>query len=105
VGSVSLEQRHSPRVRIDCPVTLSRRHGGPVDGHTEDVGPSGARIVVDRPLSIDEELGFDLVLGEVHVDGRARVLRQQGSRCYALRFESLDAAATRLLTDATTRRQ
>jgi hypothetical protein len=77
-----------------------RRRGTPVDGHTADVGPGGARIVVDRPLSIDEELGFDLILGQAHVDGRARVLRQHGFNCYALRFESLDAAAIRALTDA-----
>jgi hypothetical protein len=98
-----VEQRHSPRVPIDCPVTLLRRRGGPVDGHTEDVGPGGARIVVDRPLSIDEEFEFNLILGDVHVDGRARVLRQQSSNRYALRFESLDAAAAHLLTDAATR--
>jgi hypothetical protein len=95
--------RHSPRVALDCPLTLLRRHGGPVDGHTEDVGPGGARIVVDRPLSIDEELDFDLILGDVHVDGRARVLRQQAPGRYALRFESLDAAATHLLTHAVSR--
>ena len=91
------DHRHSPRVAIDCPLTLLRRRGAPVDGHTEDVGPGGARIVVDRPLTIDEELDFDLVLGGVHVDGRARVLRQQSSNRYALRFESLDAAAADLL--------
>jgi hypothetical protein len=84
-------------------VTLVRRHGGPVGGHTVDVGPGGARIDVDRPLSIDEELDFDLLLGDVHVDGRARVLRQQSPTRYALRFEALDAAATGLLTDVATR--
>jgi len=88
---------------MDCPVTLMRRRGGAVGGHTEDVGPGGARVVVDRPLGIDEELAFDLVLGDVHVDGRARVLRQQGANRYALRFESLDAAATDVLTAAAMR--
>jgi hypothetical protein len=90
-------QRQSPRVSIDCPVTLVRRHGGPIGGHTEDVGPGGARIVVDRPLRIDEELDFDILLGDVHVDGRARVLRQQSANRYALRFEALDDEASRLL--------
>ena len=102
-GRMTVEQRRSPRAPIDCPLTLLRRRGGPVGGHTEDVGPGGARVVVDRPLSVDEELGFDLVLGDVHVDGRARVLRQQAPNRYALRFEHLDAAATRLLMDAATR--
>jgi hypothetical protein len=100
---MSTEQRHAPRLRIDCPVTLLRRRGGPVDGHTEDVGPGGASIVVDRPLSIDEELTFDLVLGDVHLDGRARVLRQETSNRYALRFESLGATAATLLREAATR--
>lgn len=100
---MALEQRHTPRAPIDCPVTLSRRRGGPVGGHTEDVGPGGASIVVDRPLSIDEEVDFDLLLGDVHVDGRARVLRQQASNRYALRFEHLDASAAHLLADVATR--
>jgi len=100
---MSLEQRHSPRARIDCPVTLLRRRGSPIGGHTEDVGPGGARVVVDRPLTVDEELAFDLLLGDVRVDGRARVLRQQAANRYALRFEQLDAAAARLLTAAATR--
>ena len=97
------DQRHSPRASIDCPLTLLRRRGAPVDGHTEDIGPGGARIVVDRPLSIDEELGFDIVLGDVHVDGRARVLRQQAPNRYVLRFEALDAAVADMLTAVATR--
>jgi hypothetical protein len=100
---VPAEQRHSPRVPVDCPLTLLRRRGAPVGGHTEDVGPGGARIVVDRPLSIDEELDFDLVLGGVHIDGRARVLRQQSPSRYALRFESLAAAGAEALAAATRR--
>jgi hypothetical protein len=100
---VPFDLRHSPRAPIDCPLTLLRRRGAPVGGHTEDVGPGGARIVVDRPLRIDEELEFDLVLGDVHVDGRARVLRQQAPNRYALRFEGLDAAVSDMLTDVATR--
>jgi hypothetical protein len=100
MAAMQLEQRQSLRSPIDCPLTLMRRRGNPVGGHTVDLGPGGARIVVDRPLVIDEELVFDLVLGDVHVDGRARVLRQQGSNRYALRFEALDAAAARALADA-----
>ena len=100
---MALDQRQSPRAPIGCPVTLLRRRGRPVGGRTEDVGPGGARIVVDRPLTIDEELDFDLLLGDVHVDGRARVLRQQATNRYALRFEQLDAAAAQLLAEAARR--
>jgi hypothetical protein len=88
---------------MDCPLTLLRRRGRPVTGHTEDIGPGGARIVVDRPLSVDEELDFDLTLGDAHVDGRARVVREQGFNRYALRFEVLEADALALLNGAVTR--
>jgi hypothetical protein len=94
------DQRQSPRVPIDCPLTLVRRHGAAVGGHTLDIGPGGARVVVDRPLSIDEELEFDLVLDDVHVDGRARVLRQQSPTRYALRFEGLGEEAWHRLAAA-----
>jgi hypothetical protein len=98
------EQRATPRARYDCPVTLVRRRGNPVTGHTQDLGPGGARIVVDRPLTIDEELSFALQLGAgMQVDGRARVLRQQGLRVYALRFEALAVAATDAIAGAITR--
>ena len=98
------EQRRTARARLDCPVTLMRRRGNPVTGHTEDLGPGGARIVVDRPLSIDEEVGFALELeAGLQVDGRARVLRQQGLRVYALRFEALATSATEAITGAMTR--
>jgi len=76
---------------MTCPVTLERRRGGPIAGRTEDLATDGARVVVDRPLAVDEELRFDLTCpGGHHVDGRARVLRQQRPDCYALRFEALD---------------
>jgi hypothetical protein len=51
-------------------------------------------VTTTRPLAPDEVLRFDLPLppGDV-VDGRARVLRQQGYRVYALRFEALPEPA------------
>jgi hypothetical protein len=97
------DQRRTPRADLDCPVTLVRRRGAPIAGHTEDVGPGGARIVADRPLSIDEELAFDLELGDLHVAGRARVVRQHGLRSYGLRFERLDPAAAAALAGACAR--
>ena len=48
------------------------------------------RIATPRPLATDEVLEFDLLLsGADRVDGRARVLRQEGHDAYALRFEGL----------------
>ncbi len=89
---MGVEHRGSPRhaVAFDC--TLTRPHGNPVRGRTEDLGAGGMRVVTDRPLTIDEELGFELLLDATGpVDGRARVVRQQGPNCYALRFEAAAA--------------
>jgi hypothetical protein len=41
-----------------------------------------------RPLTIDETLEFELP-AHARVNGRARVLREQAYRVYALRFEQL----------------
>jgi len=50
-----------------------------------------------RPLRVDEELQFDLDLraGEPHLNGTARVLRQDRHDTYALRFEHVDPAVLR----------
>jgi hypothetical protein len=103
VSAAPREQRASPRTALACPVVLLRRRGAPVKGRTQDLGPGGARVVVDRPLGVDEEVDFDLALEEGHVDGRARVLRQQGLNCYALRFERLDPAGVQALHGAVAR--
>jgi hypothetical protein len=89
-----MQPRRAPRTAVALEVTLIRRRGGPVAGHTEDLALAGARVVVDRPLAVDEELHFNLTCpGGRHVDGRARVVRQQRPDCYALRFEALDPSA------------
>src|SRR5689334_18983937 len=93
-----MDLRHAPRVAVELELTLMRPHGAPVLGRTEDVGPGGARVIVERPLAIDEELTFDLVTRDGHVDGRARVLRQHGLNSYALRFTALEAPASVVLT-------
>jgi PilZ domain len=75
---------------MELPCTLRRRSGSPISARTEDVGPGGMCVVSPRPLAPDEVLSFDLGLdGDPRLDGRARVLRQQGMASYALRFESL----------------
>jgi hypothetical protein len=93
-----MDQRRAARAEVALELTLMRPRGGPVLGRTADVGPGGARVLVERPLAIDEELVFDLVTPTGHVDGRARVLRQYGRNCYALRFTTLDAPASAVLT-------
>ena len=46
------------------------------------------RIKTNRPLAVDEVLEFELP-ERARINGRARVLREQGYRIYALRFEKL----------------
>lgn len=71
------------------PCTLTRRNGNPVRATTQDIGAGGMRVITERPLSIDEELEFDLAPdAENHPHGRARVVRQQRMDCYALRFDA-----------------
>jgi hypothetical protein len=82
--------RRSPRARIAMPCTLHRRSGSPITGRTVDLGPGGMCVCTSRPLATDEVLRFELQLG---IEGRARVLRQQGHDMYAIRFELLGEPA------------
>ena len=96
------ELRTAPRVDLSCACTLHRRTGAPIEGRTLDVGVGGMRVSTTRPLAQDELLRFDLPLADGAVDGEARVLREQGYRVYALRFESLrEPARARLAGFAT----
>jgi hypothetical protein len=69
---------------------LTRKVGHPIEAKTVEVGLGGMSVVTPRPLTIDEELGFELPTdGFPRVNGRARVLRDQGRHVYGLRFEHL----------------
>jgi PilZ domain len=89
--AVSDERRYMPRTAIEVPCTLSRRSGSAISAQTLNLGPGGMRITSERPLAPDEVLRFDLP--DQAVDGRCRVLRQDGHRTYALRFEALPEPA------------
>jgi PilZ domain-containing protein len=79
-----------PRADMAMPCVLRRRKGSAISVETVNVGPGGMCVLTGRPLAIDEVLEFDLpVAGADHVDGHVRVLRQEGHRMYALRFEDL----------------
>ena len=54
----------------------------------------------DRPLSVDELLEFELP-DRGRVNGRARVLREQAYRIYALRFEKLGDEARSEIAELT----
>jgi hypothetical protein len=92
------DQRKSPRTRLAVDCRLQRRSGSPIAARTIDLGPGGMSVTCERPLAADEMLHFDLPLADgAVVDGEARVLREQGYRVYALRFEALPAAASERL--------
>jgi hypothetical protein len=84
------ERRRAPRTNVALQCILHRRTGSAIEAETIDVGPGGMCVSCRRPLAADEVLTFDLPLpDDVHVDGRARVLRHEGHQRYALRFEHL----------------
>ena len=94
------ERRRAPRVRVAVPCTLRRRKGTPISARTVDLGPGWMSVSTPRPLAPDEVVDFDLDLdGEPHVEGQARVLRQQDFSCYALRFEGLSESRRHRLQD------
>ena len=91
------QRRGAPRteVRLDC--TLTRRTGNPVIGSTLDVGTGGMRVACRRPLSVDEQLAFALMVDGAALDGHARVVREDFNNVYALRFVALrDDVAERI---------
>ena len=96
------ERRLTPRTEIALPCVLRRRTGSAIDAQTLNLGPGGMCVSTRRPLALDEVLDFDLpVAGAGSVDGRARVLRQEGHSAYALRFEGLLAPARERLLGLT----
>ena len=87
VGAPS-ERRRSWRTEVEVVCHLSRKTGKVIEAKTLDLGPGGMRIHTNRPLAPDELLDFELP-EHARINGRARVLREQGYRIYALRFEKL----------------
>ena len=83
------ERRGTPRTDLCVACTLRRRTGSAISVQTINVGPGGMCVTTPRPLAIDEVLDFDLLAGAEHLDGRARVVRQERPDRYALRFEGL----------------
>jgi c-di-GMP-binding flagellar brake protein YcgR len=97
---VTSERRRSWRTGIALECTLHRRTGKMIEGRTVDVGPGGMRVHTSRPLSIDEVLEFELP-DRGRINGRARVLREQAYRIYALRFEKLGEEARAEIAELT----
>ena len=84
------DRRRKPRATVALPCTLRRHSGSAIDARTVEIGTGGMRASTPRPLALDEVVTFDVALdGDLHVTGRARVMRQEGLSSYALRFEEL----------------
>lgn len=88
------ERRRGIRASAALDLRLVHKAGRPVTARTLDLGVGGAHVLSSRPLRIDEEMRFDVDLPPAgrHVEGIARVLRQDGHNRYALRFERVAAA-------------
>jgi PilZ domain len=86
------EQRANPRLAVELDLNLGRKVGNDVHATTCDLSATGACITCARPLRVDEEVRFDLLLPDGHCGGKARVLRQQRHDTYALRFEHMSPA-------------
>ena len=97
---VTSERRRSWRTELSLECTLHRRTGKMIEGRTVDIGPGGMRVHTTRPLSIDELLEFELP-ERGRINGRARVLREQAYRVYALRFEKLGDEARAEIAELT----
>ena len=82
------DRRRNWRTEVSLECTLSRRTGKMIEARTLNIGPGGMRVKCNRPLAPDELLEFELP-EHARINGRARVLREQGYRIYALRFEKL----------------
>ncbi len=82
-----MERRLSPRTEIELECTLTRDRGGPIAATTIDLGPGGMCVRCDRPLAMDELIGF--AIPARRFDGRARVLRERKYKVYSLRFEEI----------------
>jgi spore germination protein YaaH len=100
---VTSERRRTWRTEIALACTLHRRTGKTIEAQTLDVGPGGMRIKTNRPLSADEVLEFEFP-DRARINGRARILREQGYRIYAVRFEKLGDEARAELAELATPR-
>ena len=97
---VTSERRRSWRTAIELECHLHRRTGKMIEARTLDLGPGGMRVHTNRPLGVDETLEFELP-ERGRINGRARVLREQGYRIYALRFEKLGDEARAEIAELT----
>lgn len=97
---VTSERRRSWRTEVSLECLLHRRTGKMIEARTVDIGPGGMRVHTNRPLAVDEVLEFELP-ARARINGRARVLREQAYRVYAVRFEKLGDEARAEIAELT----
>jgi hypothetical protein len=94
--SVTVDSR-APKAPVVMACTLRRTIGSPIRAETLEIGPRGMQVRSQRPMSLDETVGFELADLGMRVVGRARVLRVERGDVYALRFEGLPEPMVRRL--------
>jgi hypothetical protein len=95
----------SPTASIEVSCTLRRTVGSPIGAQTVEIGPHGMQVRSQRPLSLDETVGFEIPELGMRVAGQARVTCVERANVYKLRFEGLsEPMARRLHSLATSRR-
>jgi hypothetical protein len=94
--NVTVDSR-APKASLTMSCTLRRSIGSPISAQTLEIGPRGMQVRSQRPLSLDETVGFELPDLGMRVDGRARVVRVERANVYALRFEGLPEPMVRRL--------
>ena len=87
----------APKTSIAMSCTLRRGIGSPIRAQTLEIGPRGMQVRSQRPMSLDETVGFEIPELGMRVSGRARVLRVERANVYALRFEGLPEPMVRRL--------
>jgi hypothetical protein len=97
---VTSERRRSWRTEVSLECLLHRRTGKMIEGRTLDIGPGGMRVHTNRPLAVDEVLEFELP-ARGRINGRARALREQAYRVYAMGFEKLGDEARAEIAELT----
>jgi hypothetical protein len=87
----------APKTCMTLSCTLRRDVGAPIGAQTLEIGPRGMQVRSQRPMSLDETVGFEIPELGMRINGRARVLRVERANVYALRFEGLPEPMVRRL--------
>lgn len=84
---------------ISLACVLARAAGSPISARTIELGTTAMCVVAERPLALDETLSFELSGDDGRIAGQARVVCQERSDAYRLRFARLSEPMARSLRE------